>query len=101
MQLPWALLQVHGQHICVAVGNAVALGFVAGAWATHLCWCIGHEVPGWPGYIAQAAGGANIEECTHLRARGRVLVKGGAHMHTQVHNADVPTKLNLPFLGVN
>ena len=69
MQLPWALLQVHGQHICVAVGNAVALGFVAGAWATHLCWCIGHEVPGWPGYIAQAAGGANIEERTHLCTR--------------------------------
>ena len=71
MQLPWALLQVHGQHISVAVGNAVALGFVAGAWATHLCWCIGHEVPGWPGYIAQAAGGANIEERTHLRMRAR------------------------------
>ena len=49
-----------------AYGNAAALGFVAGAWATHLCWCIGHEVPGWPGYIAQAAGGANIEERTHL-----------------------------------
>ena len=64
MQLPWALLQVHGQHICVAVGNAAALGFVAGAWATHLCWCIGYvlALPGWPGCIAQAAGGDNCKE---------------------------------------
>ena len=48
--------------ICVAVGNTAALGFVAGAWATHLCWCIGHVLPGWPGYIAQAAAGANCKE---------------------------------------
>ena len=82
MQLPWALLQVHGQHICVAVGNAAALGFVAGAWATHLCWCIGHEVPGWPGYIAQAAGGANIEERTRLRARQGFSQRGCTHAHT-------------------
>ena len=38
------------------------------------------------------------------RARGYargVLVEGGARMRAQARSADVPTKLNLPFPGVN
>ena len=49
---------------------------------------------------------APIEERARLRARTRscaraVLVEGGARMRAQARNADVPTKLNLPFPGVN
>ena len=47
-----------------------------------------------------------IEERARLRARARVcargvLVEGGARMRAQARNADVSTKLNLPFSGVN
>ena len=55
-------------------------------------------------------GTTTIEEHTRLHARARsctrrVLVKGargtGVCMRAQARNADVPTKLNLPFPGAN
>ena len=51
-------------------------------------------------------GTTTIEERARLcmRARScarRVLVKGGACMRVQACNADMSTKFNLPFPGVN
>ena len=53
-------------------------------------------------------GTTTIEEHTRLHARAhsctrRVLVKGGTSvcMRAQARNADVPTKFNLRFPGVN